>query len=618
MNNHLINYSLLESLQIKGKGDVYDHCSLIFVSMLFERNLFKEFTVEEGQDIFERELNFKLPLSVVQMVLNRAQKNLQAFTKKDHKYFPVRDSIVDIAKPFVEEKNQQMTRNTKFLEVFIQFVKSSYDRDISMTEAEEILFSYLAKYQVEIIEYFSVGQEVDVKGKSVNNTEFLFSSFLKYINEKDQESFNCFVGQVKGVFLKNYMMSTPLRDNQSNLSNVTFYLDTPLILGFLGFNGESKQKVIDEMIALCNTLKAKLAIFECTQIELENILRAWSNDLASNNTRAFRDSTLQLLKMRGWDHVYLDNFLSRYQNDLSKANIKILENPKYKEEHQIDHEGLKSFLKEKANNEYTAVEHDIKAIEQIVQLREYKQRTTLKEKVSIFITTSNFLVSSVNEFFKKDFTKDAAPVIANDIWVTNMCWMMNPSLFPEWPEHLIISNYQAIIYDDDGFWSEFVKRFKTLRDTQKISKEDFDLVRRDSYLKNSLKILSVTNGMSYNDEHIFDLVDRTKKRILANRDKTIKDQKTVIDAYRGKLASVCENVAYFLSWGIRLGIAAILWFISYKSAKGTGYENYSHLSILVGLAFTYFGGNIKDIGDRLEVSLSSWLYQTIKRLMESK
>lgn len=618
MNNHLINYSLLESLQMKGKGDVYDHCSQLFVSMLYERNLFKEFSVEEAQEIFERELNFNLPLLVVQMILNRAQKNLQVFTKKDHKYFPIRDAITEISKPFVEEKNHQTRRNTKFLEVFIQFVKASFARNISITEAQDILYSYLAKYQVEIIDFFSVGQEIEVKGKSVNNIEFLFSSFLKHINDNDKENFDCFVSQVKGIFLKNYMMSTPLRDNQSNLANVTFYLDTPLILGFLGFNGESKQKVIDEMIALCNTLKAKLAIFECTQNEFENILRAWSNDLASNNTRAFRDSTLQLLKMRGWDHVYLDNFLSRYQTILSKANINVLPNPKYKEEHQIDREGLKSYLKEKANNEYTAVEHDIKAVEQIVQLREYKQRTTLKEKVSIFITTSNFLVSSVNEFFKKDFAKDAAPVIANDVWVTNMCWMMNPTLFPDWPEHLIVSNYQAIIYDDDIFWSEFVKRFKTLRDTQKISKEDFDLVRRDNYLKSSLKILSVTNGMSFNDEHIFDLVDRTKKRILSSKEKTIKDQKTVIDAYRGKLAGICESVAYFLSWGIRLGIVGVLWLISYNATKGTGYESYSHLSILAGILFTYFGFSVKGIGDNIELKLSSWLYQTVRRLMESK
>lgn len=573
-------------------------------------------TIEETQDFFEKELNFNLPLSVVQLILNRAQKKYDAFTKKDHIFFPNKDQISHISAPFIKEKDIQTKRNTRFLEKFIAYSKSEFNKELSIDDAQEILFKYLAKYQVEIIDYFEVGQEIDVKGKSINNDDFLFSSFLKFTYENDQENFKCFVAQVKGIFLKNYMMSTPLRDNQSNLVNVTYYLDTPLILGFLGFNGESKQKVIIEMVELCNNLKAKLAIFECTRIELENILRAWANDLESNNTRNFRDSTLQLLKMKGWDHVFLENFISRYINILNKSNINILPNPKYEYQYQIDREGLKNFLKEKANNDYTAVEHDIKAIEQIVQIREHKNKVTLKDKVSIFITTSNFLVSNVNEFFKKDFAKDAAPVISNDIWVTNMCWMMNPKLFPDWPEHLIVSNYQAIIFDDDKFWNEFVKRFKTLRDTQQISKEDFELVRRDHYLKNSLKVLSVTNGMSFNDEHIFELVDRTKKRILQKKDATISSQGEVINAYRGKLGKACEVAASFIRIAIQLSISAGIWYLSYMAGKGTNYEKYTHLSILVGLVFTFTGASIKGLGEKTEERISSFLYRKLSKMIE--
>ena len=617
MNHHLINYSLLESLQIKGKGDVYDHCALLFIGVIFEKDIFSELSIEDAQEIFEKELNFNLPFSVVQMILNRAQQNFDSFTKKDHKYFPNKDKITYISEPFLKEKDVLVKRNTKFLETFVMYVETEYKREISIIDAQEMLLSYLAKYQVEIVDYFSAGQEIEIKGKSINNNEFLFSSFLKRINEQDQDSFKCFVSQVKGIFLKNYMMSTPLRDNQSNLKNVTFYLDTPLILGLLGFNGDSKQKVIQEMIDLCNTLKAKLAIFECTRTEFENILRAWANDLENKNTRNFRDSTLQLLKMKGWDHVYLENFISRYTNILSSACITIAQNPKYQEQHQIDREGLKNSLKEKANNEYFAVEHDIQAVEQIVQIREYKSKVTLKDKVSIFITTSNFLVSGVNAFFKNDFAKDAAPVISNDIWVTNMCWMMNPTLFPEWPEHLIISNYQAVIYDDDKFWTEFVKRFKTLRDSQKISSEDFELVRRDVFLKSSLKILSVTNGMSFNDEHIFDLVDKTKKRILNRKDATIKSQGNIINAYRGKLASVCESTSKVFCWIIKTGLVGIIWYISYFATKGTGYENYSSISIGIGIFFTYFGFSIKGFGDSLEKKIASWFYKNLNKLIES-
>lgn len=616
MNHHLINYSLLESLHIKGKGDVYDHCALLFISVIFTKDKYNDLSVEEAKDLFEKELNFILPASVVQLILNRAQKNYNLFNKKEGRYFPDKEKIVEVSAPFIQEKNIIIERNTKFLESFVTFVKDEYDKVISIDDAQEILNAYLQKYQIEIVDYFSVGQDVEIKGKSVNNHEYLFSTFLRRINKDDKGNFNCFVSQVKGIFLKNYMTSTPLRDNQSNLNNVTFYLDTPLILGLLGFNGDSKQNVIKEMINLCNNLKAKLAIFECTRIEFENILKAWANDLESKNTRNFRDSTLQLLKMKGWDHVFIRNFLSRYQSTFSEFNIKILPNPKYKEDYQIDHEGLKDFLKKKAHNEYSAVDHDIKTIEQVVQIREYKNKLTLKDNVAIFVTTSNFLVSSVNEFFKSEFDKDAAPIITNDIWVTNMCWMLNPNLYPEWPEHLVISNYQAIIHDDDKFWNEFLKRFKTLRDTQKISKEDFEFVRRDNYLKSSLKMLSVTNGMSFNDEHIFELVDRTKKRILKRKDETIISQGNIINSYRGKLGNACNAVSKILKITIQVSIALIIWLVSYLAGKGTEYEAYSHASIIIGLLFSFTGANIKDIGKKMESKLSSFLYRKISKLLE--
>ncbi|MFG1499555.1 hypothetical protein ABMA70_05040 [Halobacteriovorax sp. XZX-3] len=618
MNHYLVNYAMLESINVRKKGDVYDNCALLFAATLNTQNMFNPFTVEEGKEIFLNYLNFDLPVSVVQLILNRAKKKFDFFSKKEGVYTPNRSQIVDTTSDFIDVKNEVLRSNTKLLESFVSYVKSNFEKDMSIDQAQEALVAYLSKYQVEIIDFFAVGGEVEVKGKSLNNISFLFSSFLKHINEKEPEIFKYFISHVKGIFLKNYMTSSDMRDNQSNLSNVTFYLDTPLILGLLGFSGESKQVVIEEMVELCNSLKAKMAIFECTRTEFENILKAWANDLESKNLRNFRDSTLQLLRMNMWDHEFLRNYLSRYHSVLSKKNISVVRNPEFTEDYQIDSEGLINFLQSEANNEYLAVNHDVRCVGQVIQLREYKRKSTLKDKSHIFVTTSNFLVSNVNQFLKNDFDKESSPVIANDIWVTNMCWMMNPDLFPDWAEHLVVSNYQAIIHEDDRFWKEFLNRFRMLRDTQKISKEDYDLVRRDFFLKKSVKILSVTEGMSYNDEHVFELMEKTKNRVLKRKDTTIESQGNIILSYRGKLRKVCDLCALSIRGLLQFVTVAIVWLTGYYATKGSGYEEWGHASSVIGIAFSYFGFAIKDFGCNLERKVSDLLYSKIGSYLERK
>lgn len=619
MNHHLVNYSLLESLQAQNKGDVFDHCGIFLVDVLYRNSLIKDFSIEEVQEIFKKYLNFDLPISVVKIVLDRGKKKFKFFTQKDSRYYPDKEKIEEEAQKFSEFKENAQRQSKKLLESFVNYTRDVFKVELPIENAEEIVSAYLSKYQVEIIDFFtSVTTAPEVKGKSIQNQDYLLSCFIKNIHEKEPELFKYFIAHVKGVIAKNYLISNPIRDNQESLNNVTIYLDTPVIMALLGFNGQSKQNAIEEMVGLCNKLKAKLKFFECTRIEFENILKAWANDLENNHTRNFRDSTLQLLKQNNWDHVYLRNYLSRYQSILSGLSVALINNPQLKEQHQIDSEGLKKHLQAEALSEYSAVDHDVKCIEQIVQLREYRRTVTLKDSPHIFVTTNYFLVRGVSSFFKDDFDKDSSPVISNDIWITSICWMLKPNLFPNWPEHLVVSNYQAIIFDDDKFWRDFVKRFRSLRDEKKITKEDYNIVRREYNLKRSLKMLTVTEGMSYNNEHIFDLVEKTKVRVLRDRDEKIRNQKVIIQGYRGKLKFYCDKVGIVFRYSVQVFIVLALFTISVMASKGTGYERWNYAAIAIGILLSYIGFSIKDFGSRIQDEVSHFLYQKIISLFERK
>lgn len=598
-DNHVINYSILESLQAQKNGDVFDHCGKFFLDIISRNDLYQPFNVDSVGKLFEEYLGVLLPSSVTVLILNRLKNKHEAFELKDSVYHPNREKIEELAFQFQEKKEKAIRETSKLIKNLISFAHDRFQVTINEKEAEELLLQYLKKYQVEIVSFFSSYSAPKEQGKSVKNPDYLISRFLKEVFDSEPVLFDYFVNLFKGVIVSNFLVSNPIRDNKDNLKNVTVYLDTPLLLGAFGFSGSTRKRSIEEMIQLALKVGSHVKYFPITLNELENVILAWAHDLEEKKYHKFRDSTLSVLRSNGWDHTFLRNFVHLLKSKLEELHIKLESEPQIQFEYQIDYEGLKNKILHDAYGDYSGVDHDVRCIQNIFQLRKYKPRITFQDFVPIFITVNNLVINSVNSFFKDEVHKDSAPACANDIWFTNMCWMLSPDLFPNWPKHLIIANYQSVIHDDDGFWNDFLRRFKSLNKSGMISESDFELVRRENSLKQALKMLTVTKGMSYSNEDVLELVNKEKMRILKSRDDKIQK-------LENKIASVGRKFERVLRWAARLTryLLEAVFLLTLVYANYEIFKNQSELWFILvtilTLILSYTGVYISKIGTRIE------------------
>ena len=82
----------------------------------------------------------------------------------------------------------------------------------------------------------------------------LTSDYVRHLQDTDQEMFERFVVLVKGHMLANALMCPDLDDAPNSYDNVTFYLDTPLLVHWLGLESDPEKDAARDMINLVRDL----------------------------------------------------------------------------------------------------------------------------------------------------------------------------------------------------------------------------------------------------------------------------------------------------------------------------------------------------------------------------
>ena len=225
-------------------------------------------------------------------------------------------------------------------------------------------------------------------------------------------------------------------------------------------------------------------------------------------------------KTAGIDAVAIETTSKKLPNELKKSNIHIESNQKILEEHHIDEAGLEKHLK-KGNYYHKNLAHDLKCIGYVYNSRKSVRRKTFNDDVGIFVTTNRALVERTNYFLKEDITAGSIPIIVTEQWLATVLWLKRPNLFPDLPKNLILAYSYSVIYGDDQFWHEFIRRLKRLSKDQKISNDDYNLVRWEGSLIETIHNLSVSTGEDYQDEDIFQVIENVKAKLLGDKDKKI-------------------------------------------------------------------------------------------------
>lgn len=79
---------------------------------------------------------------------------------------------------------------------------------------------------------------------------------------------------VQGHMLANALLCPDLRNAPKTYKDVTFYLDTPLLIRRIGLEGEPRKAAVENLISLLHNLGGTVATFLHSRDELKYVLKS--------------------------------------------------------------------------------------------------------------------------------------------------------------------------------------------------------------------------------------------------------------------------------------------------------------------------------------------------------
>ncbi len=514
-NTPLVNLALLEAMKgmrITDEIDIF----IPYLALSISKIENEYFDIQDVKEKFKSEFSITPPEPALQTILTRAKK--RGYIGLYHsKYFKIPEKLNETIASS-NSKRIEIQRSLKTL--IIEFKSYSYDRHntvINDHEAESFLYKYISTNISAFVDVLS-GNALNVKTK-IRNKDYLTASFIAYLNKEKTEKLLYLDNLVKGTLLANYITCADKITSKSTFSNISIYLDSPIVLGLLGYSGSTQKRSLSEFLSLLISLETNVCVFDITIYEIERLFGAWKDGLEKKKYSEFNPTTLQLLRAKGLDSIALETEKSLIESKVEQLGIAIKNNFIINKNFQCDEIALEEHLR--VSGLKNDLRHDVQCISRIHNSREENQIKSFNSKFSIFATLNSTLERSVYKYFSTEYSTKSIPIVSSEKWLATILWLKKPNLFNELPSNLLLSHAYSTMYSDDKFWNSFITRLSDLKKRGEVSEKDFTIVRWDKSLIDKIHDLSIENGDDFKSEDIFEVIESIKKEHSEDKDKEL-------------------------------------------------------------------------------------------------
>jgi len=513
-NSPLVNISLLESLQGEKKSDELDLFIPFLADILDDLNT-ETIDKSELQNAFNERFKIVTPLGALNSLLIRA-KNLGLLIKDNKQFFVQFSKVHELTKQSKLKKNEIKNSINSIVECLITYAKEEFGEDITYEFGEESLYSFIRTH-ISIFTENIDGSIPETKTK-IKNKQYLLASFIKYIHQQKKSLIPDITRIVKGTLLANYLTFADKNSQKTKFNNITIYLDTPIIIGLLGWDGPTRKKSLHEFIDLIVGLNANIKIFDVTAREIRGIFSFWTDTLQNKRYHLLHEMTRQLFNSRGVTPEQINTESVLLESNLNEFGIEVDNNFVLNENFCCDENKLEKFLRRVG---FKRTSHDITCISRVFNSRAGKSINSLNEKFSTFITPNKSIENVSNRFFKNEIDKNSIQIVASEKWLATFLWLKHPEHFASLPFDMLLTDAYTALNSDDVFWNSFLKRFKELKKKGNITEDDFNLVRWNNSLFNMVQHASVLAGDDIAEDDIYAIVEEIKSKQVAEKNAEI-------------------------------------------------------------------------------------------------
>lgn len=562
-NSPLENLSLLESLQGAKRADELDIYIPFIASMLDEMQT-EIVDKAELQEKLNQKFNIVTPIGAIDSLLVRAKKQDLLF-KENRQYFIKMDKVREVLADVQGKRSDIEHSVNRVVDSYLEFCKTEFEKSITRIDAESEIYHFIRKN----ISIFSGNiTKNELSEDNYHKSDVKVASFIKHINTNKKSLIPDITKIVKGTLLANYLTIVDKSSTKRKFNNISIYLDTPIVIGLIGWDGPKRETSLKDFMSLLASLNINVKIFERTYRELIAVLSEWKDYLSNRQYDKFHEMTRQLILSRGTTPEQLSTELTLLESTLASKGISIDKSFKLDPNHCCDEQKLDKFLKLTGFKKRIAREHDTCCISNIYNTRKNRVINTLNDNFSIFITVNKSIEHVTRRFFKEEIPSESIPLVTSENWISTLLWLKDPDRFKNFPFDMLLTDAYSTLNSDDSFWRNFLRRLEQLKSNGGITEEQFLLVRYNNSLFGMVKHDSAMKEEDLEEEDVYKIIQKIKDAHLKEKEKEIKEKDVTISDLEKKVEStdvktldIAKKISKFASYFVIIGLF-LLWVLA--------------------------------------------------------
>jgi hypothetical protein len=589
-----------------------------FLPMVLEciRNATDEvISLGEVQKSLKAAFGLWLPQNIIDTLLRRAAR--ERYIRQDRKaYFRDLEALAKLK--FREVQEEVLREHKALVEGLRAFSSERFKIVWSSAESASALGSFLVESDVTAdLRVQGVALSAD-DTEHVGGARFVVGTFIQHIVDSKSPELTYLDRLVKGMFLASALFLPTQGLLYRPFRNTKVYLDTPLILLFLGHAGQARQAPCIELLELLTENGAELRCFSHTLDEVHEVLDHCVRVLRNPHGFVPEDSKLppsaEYFLLAGHSQSDIELHIAQLEDDLRALAIKIEDTPEDGIRYGVDEAEVDRVLEAGIGyHNPGARKRDVASISGIVRLRKGLTPQRIEDCRAVLLTSNERLALLGHRLFPAGI----GPVITDRL-LTALLWLKKPLAAPELPLKRILADCYAATQPDEELWKRYLAEVTKLKGQGRFTEDQYLALRTSAHARAALMESTRGEQQAFTAGTVEEIWERVEIEALRGADQ---ETAATVEHVIGRLVQRLERYSRAWARGIcavlRAAVFAFLVVSCVQAATDTGdaLPPWVHLVCffvgLVGAFGTAWSPTAQDWVDRCENALYGFIHKRI-------
>ena len=454
----------------------------------------------------EEEFGYRsFQIEVVNKILSREtssniSKEKRIIERRNNVYYLI-GSLSDQIDAFSAKRTICKTHSdavTTALSTFFNECHVNNRDNYTQAEAETHLLSFFERQGSAIL--LSVDDLRQIMAKN-NEVEYFIGKFILAEKDKSSVLMDYMVELVKGYFVTTalYLQAENNDVTRASFTDVTFFLDTRILLGFLGYKTAQENSSVQEMVKSLQRHGAKLACFTYNEDEVYSILEAYKQASIRGSRNSFY--TLEFFDSQKYSSSLVDIAQRQFKDKLRESGISSVTPEQVLSDAGIGN-GFLGLLDDSAmqalllriNPDYrlTSLPDDFSAINTVSRIRKGERLPNIEKCKAVFATTNTALVHATKQYMKQNSLDYGFPLVISGSDLCVLAWLKDFEQDNNLPQMRLLENVLAAITPNRDLMETYFSILNTMEEMGNISSDEVALLRVDMFARNEL--MELTRG----------------------------------------------------------------------------------------------------------------------------